>query len=194
LGNIAFVISNPDRFQRAIEAIDAANEQDPRREEIPYSQAMTQWLLRLYPDASEALQLAARAQHVQRWVIPRNQYPMDRAGYHRWRTNLMEFHAEKASEILRGAGYDDATIARVKSLIRKERLKADAETQALEDAICMVFLEREFTDFSQKHPEEKVINIVRRTWGKMSARGHEAAIALVPSMDAQAQSIVKKAL
>ncbi len=180
-----------------MERIDAANAADPNRvadipAEVLYSQRMTAWLTKLYPHASEALQLAARAQHIRRWEVPRNSYPMDRAGYHRWRTGLYTFHADAAADILSEVGYDDATIQRVRSLLKKERLKADAETQALEDVICVVFLENYFADFAARHDEEKVIVILRRTWAKMSTVGRDAALKL-PMSDAAA-ALVGKAL
>ena len=139
---------------------------------------MTAWLERLAPDASEALRLAARGQHICRWTIPRDSYPMDRAGYLRWRNECKRMHAEKLGEILKEVGYDQATIDRVQSLVRKERLKADPETQLLEDVICLVFLENYFADFSRQHDEAKLIDIVRKTWKKMSPQGHEAALKL----------------
>jgi hypothetical protein len=188
---------NQERFRLAIERIDAANASDPNRvsdvpAEVLYSQRMTSWLAKLYPQASEALQLAARAQHIRRWEVPRNTYPMDRAGYHRWRTGLYTFHADAAAIILSEVGYDEATIQRVRSLLKKERLKADAETQALEDVICVVFLENYFADFAARHDEEKVIVILRRTWAKMSALGRNAALNL--PMPAEATALVGKAL
>ena len=128
---------------------------------------MTDWLEKLYPQASEALHLAARAQHIRRWEVPRSGYPMDRAGYHRWRTGLYKFHADAAGEILIDAGYDAATIDRVRSMLQKQRLKTDAETQALEDVICVVFLENYFAEFAARHDDEKVIVILRRTWAKI---------------------------
>ncbi len=171
------------QFQTAIEKFDAANAQDPTLiseapAELVYARRMTDWLHRLYPDASEALQLAARAQHIRRWMIPRSQYPMTRAGYHQWRTTLYSFHADEAAKILREVGYDDAIINRVRSLLRKEKLKADPEMQALEDVACLVFLENYFAEFALKHEEQKVIDILRRTWKKMSDRGRSAAMNL----------------
>ena len=157
-------MSPTDRFTAAIARIDSANAEDPATvsdgaqqvaAEVLYSQRMTRWHEQLYPDASEPLRLAARAQHIRRWTIPRSDYPMDRAGYHRWRTTLYTFHADTTAEILRELAYDDTTIARVRSLLKKERLKADAEMQALEDVICVVFLESYFADFAPKHDEEK---------------------------------------
>jgi hypothetical protein len=181
------VSTAPNHFQLAIKRFDALNAQDPNVEtaggvaqpkELLYAQRMTEWLDRLAPDASEPLRLAARCQHIQRWHIPRSSYPMDRAGYHRWRTDLGTFHAETAGRALREVGYDEATIARVRSLVRKERLKADPEMQTLEDVICLVFLQYYFAEFAEQHDEAKLIGILKRTWAKMSPRGHEAALAL----------------
>jgi hypothetical protein len=175
------------RFVEAVERIDAAHAQDPNRtvvagrevpDELLYARRMTEWLDRLRPDAPEALRLAVRCQHLQRWMIPRSQYPMTRAGYHQWRSTLARFHADRAAEILRGAGYDEPTVARVQSLVRKEGLKTDADAQALEDVACLVFLEHEFSDFARKHEEPKVINILARTWRKMSDAGRAAALGL----------------
>jgi hypothetical protein len=182
----------PDRFALAIEKIDAANALDPNQKELLYSQRMTDWLNRLAPDASEPLRLAARAQHIMRWKIPRSEYPMDRSGYHRWRTRLYDFHADATAEILREVGYDDVTIARVRSLIRKERIKSDPEMQTLEDVICLVFLENYFHEFAQDHDEQKLITILQRTWKKMSERGHAAALEL--PLGAEDRRIIEKAL
>ena len=189
------------RFIRAIDLIDAANAEDPSREvhddeDVPaallYGRRMTEWLDKLYPDASEALQLAARAQHIRRWQVPRESYPRDRIGYLKWRTFLYGFHADQAEVILRETGYDDATISRVRSLLKKERIKTDADAQALEDVICLCFLENYFADFAPRHEEEKVIGILRKTWGKMSPVGHAAALKL--EMPANARKLVERAL
>lgn len=179
-------MSEPQRFAQAMTRIDEANRADPRRvrdgdqefpHELLYSMRMTSWLGRIWPTASEPLRLAVRAQHVCRWMIPRESYPMDRAGYLRWRGDLAKLHADKAGQILHDAGYDDATVARVQSLIRKEKLKADPETQCLEDVAALVFLQYELADFARKHAarEEKLIHILQRTWKKMSPRGQAAA-------------------
>jgi len=127
-----------------------------------------------------------------RWSIPREDYPKDRAGYLKWRTTLYDFHAEKAAEILRNVGYDDATIARVRSLIRKEKLKADPEMQLLEDVICLVFLENYFAEFAADHDEEKLVRILRRTWAKMSPRGHAAALKL--ELPERERKLIERAL
>ena len=186
-----------DQFRAAIAKIDEANTQDPNLvdgipAELLYSRRMTDWLLRLYPDAGEALQLATRAQHIRRWSIPRSDYPITRAGYHQWRTALYSFHANEAETILRSAGYDDAIVARVRSLLKKEKLKSDAEVQALEDVACLVFLQNYFADFAPKHDEEKVITILRRTWKKMSERGRAAALEL--KLQEEARRLMEKAL
>jgi hypothetical protein len=192
----------PDRLPAALAAIDAANAEDPNRvlgedgqpiaSELLYGQRMSRWLDRLYPDAPEPLKLAARAQHVRRWEVPRDRYPMDRAGYHRWRTGLYTFHADTAAGLLRAVGYDEPIVERVRFLIRKERLKADPDTQALEDTICLVFLENYFAEFSAKHDADKVVTILRRTWAKMSPVGREAALRL--DLSPAAAALVGRAL
>jgi hypothetical protein len=185
------------RFSRAIARFDAANALDPKQEsgtpaQLLYAQRMTRWLDRLYPRASEALKLAARSQHLQRWMIPRGDYPMTRQGYHQWRTALYSFHADAAEKILRDVGYDATTIAAVRSLLKKEKLKVNPDMQALEDVICLVFLEYEFPDFAAKHDREKVIGILRRTWAKMSPIGHEAALQL--PMQLESLELIQAAL
>lgn len=176
-----------DRFASAIARFDAENGEDPRTEswegkeypkELLYARRMSIRLLSFAPDASEALRLAARCQHIRRWEIPRSAYPMDRTGYRRWRSALSAFHAEKAEEILRETGYDPDTAARVSDLVRKRRLKKDPEAQTLEDVVCLVFLEYYFEDFAGEHERAKLIEIVRKTWSKMSDRGREAALTL----------------
>ena len=133
-----------------------------------------------------------RAQHIQRWRIPRDTYPKDRQGYRRWRTELGKFHAQTAGAILRDVGYDEAIVERVAALLRKERLKTDPECQLLEDVICLVFLEHYFEDFAGQHDEEKLIGIIRKTWNKMSERGHRAALEL--ALPEHLKSLVGKAL
>jgi hypothetical protein len=181
-----------DRFHSAIARFDALNAADPNGKELEYARRMTRWLEKLAPDASEPLRLAARSQHLMRWQIPRSSFPMDRIGYLKWRTTLYDFHAGKAAEVLREVGYDDATITRVRSLIRKEQIKADPEMQLLEDVICLVFLENYFADFAKDHDEEKLIRILRKTWKKMSDRGHEAAMSL--QLGESEKALIGKAL
>ena len=189
------------RLQRTLAAIDAANADDPNLEnvdgedvpkELIYGQRMSAVLASFAPDASEALQIAARAQHIMRWKSPRSGYPMDRKGYLQWRHELYGLHAEWTGEIMRAEGWDEPTIARVGTLLRKKGLKTDAEVQTLEDVICLVFLQHYFVDFASQHPDAKVIDIVQKTWAKMSEAGHAAALAL--ELPSEASSLVQRAL
>jgi Domain of unknown function (DUF4202) len=171
------------RLEIAIARIDAANGEDPncisiegakQPAELVYGQRMSEALDRLYPHASELLQIAVRAQHIRRWTVPRSGFPMDRTGYLKWRTDMKARHAKWAGEILTTCGYTADEVARVGSLIRKERMKQDDEAQALEDVASIVFLENYFGDFAFKHEEEKVVSILKKTLAKMSARGRKA--------------------
>ncbi len=190
-----------ERLDDAIARIDAASAEDPNREFVDgaarptalvYAERMTGWLDRLAPEASEALRIAARAQHIERWTIPRAEFPDGREGYHRWRTTLAKFHAERTAAIIAEAGYETDVIDRVKALLRKHRLKTDPEVQMLEDVACLVFLESYFADFAKQHDEAKIIGILQKTWAKMSSKGHDAALAL--DMPAEARALVEKAL
>lgn len=181
------MIKNKIRFQQAIELFDQMNSTDPNREEVNgttypkevlYADRMSKSLLEFAPEASEALQLAARCQHLCRWEIPRSEYPLGRKGYNQWRSKLRTFHAEKAGEALETIGYEQDIIERVQFLVLKKQLKRDEETQTLEDVICLVFLEFYFSKFAKGHTEEKVIDILQKTWKKMSEEGHKAALDL----------------
>ncbi len=183
--------------------IDAANAQDPNiavfegtpyPAELIYSMRMSKWLDRLEPAASEPLRLAVRCQHLRRWAIPRASYPMTRPGYHQWRTTLGRFHAEEAGNILRSLGYDEPSISRTQSLIRKERFKTDPEAQTLEDVACLVFLELDFVGFARGHEPQKVVDIVAKTWRKMSDRGHQAALELANGLPAAERELIVRAL
>ncbi len=191
------------QFDRAIELIDRASSEDPHRTifdgvEVPagllYAQRMTHWLLQIEPNASEALRLAVRCQHLRRWMIPRSNYPMTRPGYRQWRTTLGRFHAEQAGQILRSVGYDERMILRVQSLIRKERLKSDAEAQTLEDVACLVFLEGDYIEFARTHEQGKVIAILQKTWRKMSDRGQAAALVLAQKLPEIERKLIEQAL
>ncbi len=180
---------------------DQANAKDPNHhningkivpKELIYGQRMSQTIEEFEPNASEALKLAARSQHICRWEIPRKDYPMDRIGYLKWREELKKFHATKASEILEKIGYDSETIDRVSFLLQKKKLKKDEDTQTLEDVICLVFLNFYYEDFLDKHTPEKVIDILQKTWRKMSEKGHKAALQL--SYSEKALDLIKKAL
>ncbi|MEM7437254.1 MAG: DUF4202 domain-containing protein, partial [Myxococcota bacterium] len=153
------------RLQEAIRKIDEANAEDPTMEdvngtaypkELVYGQRMSAWLDRFAPDAPEVVRLAARAQHIRRWEVPRDSYPEGRAGYLKWRTDLYKRHGDIVGEIMREVGYDDPTIERVKTLLRKRGLKTDPDVQLLEDVICLVFLRYYFHDFAKQHMEEKL--------------------------------------
>ena len=191
------------RFIKAIEAFDAANSADPNiveadggqcPKELLYARQMSDWMDRFAPDASEALRLAARCQHIRRWEIPRDAYPRDRVGYLKWRTELKNMHARIAGEIMAAVGYDDEAIGRVQSLLKKERLKHDPETQTLEDVVCLVFLENWFADFAKQHDPDKIVDIVAKTWKKMSSAGHEAALAMAHKLPGDALELVQRAL
>ena len=166
------------QFQDAITRIDAANAADPRGVEVGYSQHLTGWVERLAPDASEALRLAARAQHIGRWESPRESYPAGRVGYLKWREDLKQLHATKAGEILRAVGYDDAMVGRVRDLIRKRDFPRDAEGRVLEDALCLTFLESQFEETAGKVGAEKMVDILRKTWRKMTPVAQQVALAM----------------
>ncbi|WP_108805683.1 DUF4202 domain-containing protein [Aquimarina sp. Aq107] len=189
------------QITEAFSIIDASNANDPNKEivngasiakELVYGQRMSQTLDNFTPEASEALQLAARAQHICRWEIPRNSYPMDRVGYLKWREELKKFHAKKASEILEKVGYNQEVIDRVSFLIQKKKLKKDEDTQILEDVICLVFLKFYYSDFYEKHASEKVIDILQKTWKKMSEKGHQAALKI--SYSEKGLDLIKQAI
>lgn len=175
------------KFQQAIKAIDKENSQDPNRElvegksypkELLYSERMTRQLLLFEPKASKELQIAARAQHICRWKSPREDYPMDRIGYLKWREDLKKMHAKLTTNILEQSDFEKDFIDRVQFLIKKKLIKKDEETQTLEDVICLVFLQYYFEDFASKHKDEKVIDIIQKTWLKMSQRGQAEALKL----------------
>lgn len=175
------------RLAVTIEAIDVANARDPNTiladgqrqpAELIYGRRMSTALSHMAPEASEHLQIAARGQHIERWTSPRKSYPDGRAGYLHWRSDLKNFHARRLGEIMTSAGYGTGDVDRVGALVRKERLKVDAEVQLLEDVVCVVFLEHYLDEFMRKTDENKLANILAKTWRKMSARGHEHALKL----------------
>ena len=175
------------RFHQVLRRFDDENARDPnlviiedtaRPRELIYAQWLTDWVLRLCPEPSEALQLAARCQHICRWQIPRNSYPMTRAGYLRWREELKRFHAEKSTEILREAGYPEDIIARVRDLNLKKKFGADPECQLLEDALCLVTLQYQLGDLMDKTEPDKMITILQKTWKKMSPAARREALGL----------------
>lgn len=180
-------MSDHNRLEKTLAEFDAANLQDPNTDIVDgkpvakewiYAQRMSAQLHKFCAAPSEALQLAARSQHICRWKSPRSGYPMDKSGYKKWRLDLAQLHGDIAGDIMAAQGYDEPMIARVKDLLLKRSLKRDDEVQALEDVICLVFIEFYLEDFANKHDEEKLIDIIRKTWNKMSPKGHEAALKL----------------
>lgn len=177
-----------DLYLSAIAAFDQANGEDPNKDthdgkeypkELLYANRMGEMQERYIPEASDAVKLAVRAQHIQRWKIARNEFPMDRQGYLQWRTKLYKFHAETAARLMQEAGYDNEMIERVMNIVSKKGLKVNAETQLMEDVADLVFIEHYMMEFATKHPEyeeDKWIQIIRKTWQKMSPRAHEFAL------------------
>ena len=180
---------NSSLYQAAIAAFDRANSEDPNTEmwdgkeypkELLYAQRMTEMQERYAPDAPEEVKLAVRAQHIQRWKSPRSDYPMDKKGYMLWRTTLYKFHADTAGALMKQAGYDDAMIARVKTIVGKKELKTNPGTQMMEDIVDLTFLEHYMETFAAQHAdydEARWIVIIKKTWDKMSDRAHEFALA-----------------
>lgn len=189
------------KLDTTIDLIDQANSKDPNIEnnngvqapkELLYSQRMTEQLLEFSPQASAHLQIAARGQHIERWNSLRSDYPEGRAGYKKWRAELGLFHAKRVGELMQQAGYSEEDINRAKYITQKRGLRRDPETQCLEDVVCLVFLNHYLEDFTTKHNEEKLIDIIQKTWAKMSDEGHNAALKLplAPEM----QTLIGKAL
>ena len=180
---------NSSLYLAAIAAFDRANSEDPNKEvfegkeypkELLYAQRMTEMQERFAPEASEAVKLAVRAQHIQRWKIPRSDYAMDKPGYMLWRTTLYKFHAETAGKLMQEVGYDDEMTARVKTIVGKKDLKTNPETQMMEDVVDLVFIEHYMLAFAGQHAdydEAKWIVIIKKTWNKMSESAHAFALA-----------------
>lgn len=172
------------RVQRCMELFDAANSEDPNLDpsgqpkELSYAKRMSAWLDRLEPNAPDEVRLAVRAQHIRRWEIPRNSYPAGRRAYLDWRRDLGRFHAETAGAIMRDCGFEGSIVLRVQSIIRKERFKTDQLAQLLEDVACLVFLDHYFAPFAVGQAEDSMVNILRKTWKKMSEAGRSAALGI----------------
>jgi hypothetical protein len=189
------------RLARAIEALDAANAEDPTRleldgelrpKELAHAELATRWVRRLRPDAGEELLLAARGHHLRRWAVPRSSSPAGRDGYLRWRADLQQRHAEEVGAILRAAGYGAETVARVGAIVRKERLRSDPEVQTLEDALCLIFLATQYEELRARLDAAQMEHVLRRTWRKMSPPARELALALPLSEEGGA--LVERAL
>lgn len=180
------------RFRAALAAFDRENARDPRA--LEDAERLSRWVERLQPEASEALCLAARCQHLKRWEIPRAQFPEGRVGYLQWRKRLMRFHAEESAKILAAVGYDAPMIEKVRRINEKRGLGSDAEVQTMEDALCLSFLEHELEAFTRKHDDDKIVEILRKTWNKMSEHGHAAALELAPGLPERSRSLLMRAL
>lgn len=176
-----------EKFDEAIRRFDEENSRDPHQDgeggamhprEWLYARRLTDWVRRLSPQASERLLLAARSQHVCRWMIPRSSYEMSRAGYLRWRADLKKFHAGKTAEVLRDVGYDEDTIRGVQDLNLKKNLGSDPECQVLEDALCLVTLQYQLADLVTRTEPEKMVGILQKTWKKMSPAARDEALKL----------------
>jgi hypothetical protein len=192
---------NTNKFERAIEAFDSYNNNDPKKiiwEGTEYAQEhffalnVFKWVTKLDSKASEALLLASRCQHIGRWEVPRNTYPEGKAGYLNWRTNLAKYHAEKASQILTNIGYGEELIKDVQRILLKQNLKTDPEVQIMENALCLVFLQFEYDEFITRHDDAKVIRILQKTWGKMTDPGRNAALTL--SFSKRGTELIQQAL
>ncbi|MDB5246212.1 MAG: hypothetical protein JWQ40_606 [Segetibacter sp.] len=177
-----------NKLEKAFALFDQYNQQDPHTvswegkdypAEYFYALQLYNWVKKLKPTASETLLLASRSQHIGRWKVPRETYPLGKPGYYKWRTDLAKFHAETAGELMSEAGYPEDEINAVKRIIRKEQLRTDEEVQVMEDALCLVFLEFQYEDFLAKHDEEKMIRILKKSWTKMNQAGREAALTLM---------------
>jgi hypothetical protein len=176
-------LNDPQKFAAALRRFDEENGRDPNQEngqprELLYAERLTNRVLRLNPNASETVRLAARCQHLCRWQIPRSDYPMTRPGYLKWRADLKKFHAQRAGEILKEVGYDEDTIRRVQDLNLKKNFPADPECRLLEDALCLVFLEFQCADLAAKTTEDKMINALKKSWEKMTETARAEALKL----------------
>jgi hypothetical protein len=183
----AFRPNDSQRYESALRRFDDENARDPNLEadngipqprELLYARRLTKWVLQLCPDATEELRLAARCQHLCRWEIPRQSYPMTRAGYLQWRANLKKFHAQKSGDILRETGYPEDAVRRVQDLNLKKNFPDDPEVRVLEDALCLVFLEFQLAGLAAKTAEDKTINAIQKSWQKMTEAGRAAALKL----------------
>ena len=193
-------------FDKAVALIDAANSEDPNQDtadgkewpkELLYSHRMADMLQRYQPDAEDVMKLAIRSQHIQRWKSPRDAYPMDRIGYLKWRKDLYKFHADTAAALLEQAGYDKAAIDRLKVAVAKKKIKQNIDTQLLEDVADLVFIEHYLQAFVDKHPEydeDKWIDIIQKTWKKMSDQGQAFALSGSVKLPEPLVPLIQKAL
>ena len=194
-------VSDEARFREAIRRFDALNAEDPNLEisdgredprELLNSRRLCAWVLKLHPLASEELRLDACSQHLCRWQIPRDSYPLTRAGYHQWKNDLKKFHAGKSAAVLRAAGYPETTVARVADLNLKRNFPADPEARVMEDALCLVFIEFQLADLAARTDEEKVVNALKKSWAKMTPLARDEALKL--SLGARETELIQRAL
>jgi hypothetical protein len=192
-------------LDKVLAAIDAVNQEDPNStlindqnqpKELVYGQYMSECLNQYWPESSENLKIAVRAQHIKRWHFHRSEFPEGKQGYLTWRKELGKFHAETAKQLMLANGYDETSAEKTACIIRKEKLKSNSDSQTLEDVACLVFLQYYFNEFAakytEKNNEEKIIRILQLTWKKMSERGHEIALSL--TLPAHLAALVNKAL
>ncbi|MEW6293801.1 MAG: DUF4202 domain-containing protein [Pseudomonadota bacterium] len=193
-------------YENTVALIDAANAEDPRMDtvdgksvprELLYGQRMAEMIGRYAPEADDVMKLAVRGQHIQRWKTPRSSYPMTREGYLAWRTGLYKFHAETVGQLMKQAGWDDASIERARQAVGKRALKVNPDTQMLEDVTDLCFIEHYMLEFAGQHAEyseEKWLDIVRKTWKKMSPRAHEFALSGKLKLPAPLVPLITKAV
>ena len=196
--------ATPDlRLAEAVERFEAVHREDPRRLAVDgatlpwsvlYHRRLAHWVAHFDPGASVPLRLAAACQHIRRWQIPRGDYGAGRREYRRWRSDLGKMHAEIARGVLADVGFEEATIQRVEALLRKIGLGRDPEVQLFEDAICMVFFELEYQDLAARHGDAKMVDILRRTWAKMSDEGHRAALGIKEELPERPRRLLELAV
>lgn len=188
-------------FRECMKVLDELHAEDPQAvvvegEKVPkelwHSRQMTGWLERLEPSPSELLQLAVRAQHLQRWEVPRSQYPEGRSGYLSWRRDQGKRAGKKVAALMREAGYPESEADRVARMVRKEGFKRDPEIQTVEDCACLVFLENYFSELARQVDRDHMLRIIRKTWPKLSPAAQAQALEL--PMDPERRKIVEQAL
>jgi hypothetical protein len=193
-------MASNELFEKAFAQFDSYNSNDPNKEdyngksypkELLYAIRMSERLDLFKPGSPDYLKLAARCQHIGRWEIPRSSYPMDKKGYLQWRNTLKFHHAKIAGDILTTCGYDSETIEKVKFLLLKKELTKNADTQTLEDVICLVFIQYYLDEFAAKHEDDKVVDILRKTMKKMS--GHAITQAHTIPLSDKISHLIKKA-
>jgi hypothetical protein len=173
---------NDDEVKRVRARLDALNAQDPSSKSLAFSDRLEKWVMKLNAQPSAHLQIAVRGQHVRRWVIPRSEYPEGRSGYLRWREELKRMHARTVTDAMRAENCTERDVSLTRAIVQKQNLAENPDAQTMEDALCLVFLESQLEELSTKTPDEKMIEIVRKTWQKMSDAGRKTALALaIPS-------------